>query len=168
MFKKSNTINKGRTPWNKGIPRRKETIEKIRKIKNTLYATEEGKEIKRKISNSLKGKVHNGTFKKGHTTNVGRKHDAELRKNWSKSKIGDKNPMWKGDTVKYFSLHEWIRNHLPKQICCQICGKNNILEVSSTNHTYTRNLDEWEWLCRSCHRIKDKNKTNMNDGCGFK
>ncbi|MGI0043108.1 MAG: hypothetical protein ACRD47_05290, partial [Nitrososphaeraceae archaeon] len=37
--------------------------------------------------------------------------------------LGEKNGMWKGDSVGYLSLHEWVRSHLPKVKFCQRCHK---------------------------------------------
>jgi len=39
------------------------------------------------------------------------------------SKLGDKNPMWKGDDVGINALHEWINNNRPKPESglCEFC-----------------------------------------------
>jgi len=72
------------------------------------------------------------------------------------SKKGAANPSWKGDGVGYKSLHEWVANHKHKPTLCEKCGEDKKLDLSSKGHTYTRNIDDWEWLCRKCHYEMDK------------
>ena len=68
---------------------------------------------------------------------------------------GNKHPGWKGDDVGVYALHEWVANRKPKPTVCESCKKNKPYDLSSNEHTYTRNPQDWEWLCRSCHRKKD-------------
>lgn len=79
----------------------------------------------------------------------------------SSSKMGENNPMWKGDKVKYNSLHEWVRNHLPKPEVCCICKKCPPFDLANISQKYTRNLSDWEYLCRRCHMIKDERIKNF-------
>lgn len=71
------------------------------------------------------------------------------------SKMGSNNPMWKVD-VGYAALHEWVKNNKPKLYCCEVCGQQKNLDLASINHTYTRNVIDWQWLCRKCHYEKDE------------
>lgn len=71
------------------------------------------------------------------------------------SRIGDKNPMWKGDKVGYHALHDWIKSRLPIPNKCQICFKKSKLDLSNKSDLYKRNLNDWEYLCRRCHMKKD-------------
>jgi len=90
-------------------------------------------------------------FKQGHQTRVGMKHPAyfiEKRK-------GDGNPGWKGTNVKYSSLHCWIRDNFEKKMECETCGKKCVTDWSHKTHIYTRNREEWQELCRSCHQFYD-------------
>ena len=68
---------------------------------------------------------------------------------------GEGNPQWKGDDVGYASLHMWITEHKPKPELCERCRMKKPHDLASVNHTYTRNLDEWEWVCRGCHMKSD-------------
>lgn len=72
----------------------------------------------------------------------------------SKSRRANRNGMWK-DKVGKCALHEYIARRLSKPIKCPKCKKELPLELSSTNHTYTRKLEDWEWLCRRCHMESD-------------
>jgi len=61
------------------------------------------------------------------------------------------------NSVGLIALHEWIKRHKPKPDKCMKCGKRTeLLELSNNNnHNYTRNIDDYEYLCHSCHKIKD-------------
>ena len=71
------------------------------------------------------------------------------------AKLGDKNPMWRGDKVKYWALHEWIKYRKPKPLLCEECHKKSPFDLANINHRYTRNLNDWQWICRRCHMLKD-------------
>ena len=83
------------------------------------------------------------------------------------SKIGNKNPMWKGDNVRYDALHEWIRNRKPKPEFCENCGVKPPYDLANISGRYKRDVNDFEWLCRSCHMNKDGRinnlKQNRND-----
>ena len=69
------------------------------------------------------------------------------------------NGMWKGDNVGYNSLHEWIRNHKIKSEFCEMCKSNKDTELANISGQYKRDIDDFLWLCRSCHMKFDyKNK----------
>lgn len=70
-------------------------------------------------------------------------------------KIGEKNPMWKADKVGYTALHGWVKRRKRKPNECDSCGKVKPLDLANISNKYLRNLDDWEWLCRSCHMNKD-------------
>ena len=58
---------------------------------------------------------------------------------------------WKGKEAGYLAIHKWVRNRKTKPENCECCGKKKRLTLSSKTHEYTRNLDEYKWLCYSCH-----------------
>lgn len=68
---------------------------------------------------------------------------------------GERNGLWKGDTVGYDSLHQWIKNHKPKPEFCEDCGKVKPYDLANISGEYKRDIDDFEWLCRSCHMKKD-------------
>lgn len=78
----------------------------------------------------------------------------ERNKKVSESRKGVKHPLWK-ENPSYESLHEWINNNKPKPILCGECHKEKKLEAANISGLYKRDLDDWEWLCRKCHMIKD-------------
>lgn len=95
-------------------------------------------------------------FEKGHRINIGRKHIFETRKKVGEAKKGNKNPAWQGNKVGYKALHTWLRKNYSQPDKCQRCGKITDKLELSCNGNYTRDIKDYEWLCRSCHWKKDK------------
>ncbi len=72
-------------------------------------------------------------------------------------KDGD-HPNWKDKNVKYRALHEYIIRKKPKGPRCEICGKlATRMELSNKDHQYSRNPNDYRWLCDDCHAKYDKN-----------
>lgn len=91
-----------------------------------------------------------------------------MRKNYSITKLGDKNPIWKGDDVGLKSLHGWIRNNLPKPDRCQKCNKKEKrLDAANISGEYHRDLSDWEYLCRVCHMLSDGRMRNRDKNGRF-
>ncbi|MCJ7805710.1 NUMOD3 domain-containing DNA-binding protein [Patescibacteria group bacterium] len=85
----------------------------------------------------------------------GRRHSEATREKMRQASLGSKNVMWKGNNVGYISLHLWVRSHKPKPVLCECCQLKPPFDLAAINGEYSRNLDNWEWLCRSCHMKKD-------------
>lgn len=64
----------------------------------------------------------------------------------------DKNPSWKESGYGKATIHEWITKRKPKPEFCENCGEYKKLELSNRNHQYSRKVNDYNWLCRSCHR----------------
>ena len=81
---------------------------------------------------------------------------------WHKGKkvpqiSGENHPRWKGDKVGRSALHAWLRKKKVKPEVCEICGEIKKLGLSF-NHAlgkYTRNPNDYKYLCRSCHALRD-------------
>lgn len=73
----------------------------------------------------------------------------------------EKNPNWKGDSVGYVALHEWVRSRKPKPLSCEICKINKPYDLANISQEYKRDVNDFEWLCRSCHMTKDKRLENL-------
>jgi hypothetical protein len=78
-------------------------------------------------------------------------------------KVGKHNPMWKGPKVGYKSLHEYMRVHYIKPELCECCHLKPSLDLANKG-TYDRNIQNWEWLCRRCHMVKDGRMNNLWKG----
>ena len=82
-------------------------------------------------------------------------------------KMGELNPNWKGDIVKYvrvssyLKLHRYMNKIIPKPELCSCCGKMPPYDLSNINGDYTRDPDGWEWICRKCHLLKDGRINNL-------
>ncbi len=85
----------------------------------------------------------------------GRKHTSETLQKMRQTKLGSSNPSWRGDDVGYSALHQWVVSRKPKPEFCEECGKNKPFDLASINDKYTRNINDWQWLCRNCHMKKD-------------
>lgn len=53
-------------------------------------------------------------------------------------------------------LHHYIRKRKTKQEYCTICNTKKKLQLASIGHIYTRDPNDYMWLCQSCHRLFDK------------
>ncbi|MEK6880161.1 MAG: DUF2256 domain-containing protein [Nanoarchaeota archaeon] len=67
---------------------------------------------------------------------------------------------WKGDDVKYGTLHDWVYRHLGKPTKCEFCGKKGLksrqIHWANKSHEYKRELSDWLQLCVKCHSKYDK------------
>lgn len=83
---------------------------------------------------------------------------------WNKDKkmpqfSGSNHPKWKGDNIKYGTLHDWIRRKLGRPSKCGICGtsESKRLEWSNISGEYKRDVSDFRSLCVKCHRKVDNN-----------
>ena len=67
----------------------------------------------------------------------------------------ENNRHWKGDKAGYKALHLWVRSHLERPKICPICNERETREVANLDGKYSRDLNTWKWLCRSCHLRMD-------------
>lgn len=89
----------------------------------------------------------------------------ELRKKASESKLDWKNPMWRGDEAGIGAVHKWIKRRLKKPPYCERCGKKkDKLDLANISQKYLRRLDDWEYICRSCHMKSDNRMDNLLKG----
>lgn len=92
-------------------------------------------------------------YLRGHNDTTG--HKKKQTHNYKHSKLGNKNPLWKGDKVSIIALHQWVNNHLPKPDLCQMCGNNLIYDLANVTGIYNRDFNNWKYLCRRCHMKSD-------------
>ena len=87
----------------------------------------------------------------------GRKHSEytkKLMKGPRESLQGENHPFWKGENVSLNKLHTWVSRRKIKPEKCECCGKIKKLDLASKGK-YTRNPEDYEWICRRCHMTKD-------------
>lgn len=119
------------------------------------------KETKKKIKESLRGKnigkwnlgrkASDETRKKMSLARKGKPFTEEHKKKLSESKKGIKHPLWKGDSVGYKSLHQWVSRELGIADVCFLCKSVSNVEWASKSHKYKRDLGDWIKLCKKCH-----------------
>jgi len=86
-----------------------------------------------------------------------KKHNIPIR-NRTEAMSKELGNNWKGDKAKYFAKHFYMRKYKTKPDRCEICGEKKKLELSSKDHKYTRNVDEYQYICKSCHVKYDESK----------
>lgn len=96
--------------------------------------------------------------KKGQGNPMWGKHTSQKQK--ESVKRGDEHPAWKGDKVGYSALHDWLIRKYGKPNKCEnlLCSKKGkkVFHLSNITGKYTRNKQEWAWLCVTCHNRFDK------------
>lgn len=130
------THNKGRVPWNKGVPGTDEFRKKMREVclgeNNPFYGKHHTEETKRKLSEANKGKTRSEEVKKrlsemnrGEKNHFfGKTHTVEARQKMSLKRVGKNNPQynkpWYNNGEKeahYFEGEQpegWVRGRLKR------------------------------------------------------
>jgi len=119
-------------------------------------------EVRRKISEGNRGKRLKEETKKKLSEAAHRRFENPE----NRMKIGmENNYAWKGDAVGYKTLHEWIRKYKPiPQTGCEHCHKNKPLHAANISGEYRRDVNDYIWLCGSCHKKFDiENKTHCQN-----
>jgi len=144
----------GKTPWNKGLPLSDQT--RI-KLSNSLKKTYSNPDIRKKISNSRKGK-----YKGEENHNYGRVFSEEYRKKLSDAQTGEKSVRWKGG-ISFIPYCPKFTKHRKKAVRdffenkCLCCGSESIekLSVHHIDHNKNQGCDGIPFnlvpFCRSCH-----------------
>ena len=75
---------------------------------------------------------------------------------------GEKNPMWKGDKIQRDSIHNWVARQWGSPKKCEICGTETAkkFEWSNKYHSYRRNREDWQRVCKKCHLAYDIKHNN--------
>jgi len=93
----------------------------------------------------------------------GFKHTKETIEKIRLAQLGDKGNNWKGDNIKPgVGLHQWVRKIFPKPDTCDICNINMPFDLANKG-IYDRNINNWWWLCRSCHMKLDGRIHNLRN-----
>lgn len=69
---------------------------------------------------------------------------------------GENHHSWKGCEVGYFCLHAWVKKYKPNPGVCNLCGSNKNVRISNISGQYLRDLNDYDYLCVSCHNSRDK------------
>jgi hypothetical protein len=78
------------------------------------------------------------------------------------SLIAEKNPSWKGNKAGKVSLHLYIKRRKIKPLLCEHCKEKPATDLANLkNHNYSRNIEDYAWLCHRCHQKMDKTFPNQ-------
>jgi hypothetical protein len=82
----------------------------------------------------------------------------------SKSKLGKKNGIWKGDNARTDTIHQWLSRNFGKANCCKNLNcaypQNKVKRWDYAlihGKKYSHNINNFIMLCRSCHIKYDRN-----------
>lgn len=83
---------------------------------------------------------------------------------------GERNSMWKNN-VGFSGIHSYILRHKSKLDECESCHRRCRLDLAfkddkagSKNKVYTRNVNDYHWLCRKCHMKRDGRLDKLHGG----
>ena len=82
-----------------------------------------------------------------------KKHGVSRRLNGGN--VSENHYRWKGDSVGYYALHNWIRKQKGKARKCEECGKEGRCHWANISGEYKRDINDFKSLCASCHRQYD-------------
>src|SRR5690348_9466681 len=51
----------------------------------------------------------------------------------------------------YTAIHRYAKRQIPKPDICEKCNKRPAEELSNKDHKYSIDLENWWYLCKSCH-----------------
>jgi hypothetical protein len=92
---------------------------------------------------------------------MGRKNN-EYIEHLNEKMINENNPMWKNNNIRKTTLHNWVRRRLSKPQVCEICNQNIPFDLANKTGIYSRDLNNWKWLCRKCHMESDGRMKNLH------
>ncbi len=72
-----------------------------------------------------------------------------------KVKMSEDNPNWRGEDATLLAIHRWVERRLHKPTICPICSNPGWMDLHNVDSKYSRNLEDWIWLCRRCHMTID-------------
>lgn len=79
----------------------------------------------------------------------------------SLAKLNEKNPKWKGDKAGLDAIHIWVLRNKPKPKFCEQCNIDEPKDLANISQKYKRDINDFEWLCRRCHMLKDGRMKNL-------
>lgn len=159
---KSNSISQ------KGKKLSEETKRKISKNNSRFWLGKKlPQKIRKKISLGNSNKKRTKKVKQQISRTIKKSYKERKIKNWrsgltkekdkrvslsekTKRKIALKT--FKGDNAGISAKHIWVKKIKLKPKFCEECGKEKKLELANIkNHQYTRNPNDYRWLCCKCH-----------------
>lgn len=100
----------------------------------------------------------------GNKFRLGMKLSDEHKRKIGAALMGDKAYNWKGENVKYRTLHNWLNAHLGKPDQCKHCGikaNGHLMHWANVSGEYKRDFSDWIRLCAKCHGKHDAERRVM-------
>jgi hypothetical protein len=70
--------------------------------------------------------------------------------------VGPDNPKWRGDDTSIATLHAYVIRHFAKAGVCDQCGSATSTDYALIkDRQYSRDRDDYQELCRTCHNRYD-------------
>lgn len=69
-------------------------------------------------------------------------------------RYGQENHAWRGDSVGYSGVHDYVKHRKTKPRACQICHREVKLQLANISGNYTRDVADYMWACHSCNILK--------------
>jgi len=124
--------------------------------KNPKYL---GKMKIRDRQNSKFMKINNPMFNENSKEKTSKGNKIAWQKKQIREKhLGKNHPLWKGNKVSYSALHNWLKREKLKPKRCENCKREKKLDLANISKEYKRDINDYKWLCRSCHKNFDKTK----------
>lgn len=77
---------------------------------------------------------------------------------------GTANPAYR-NSQEYAAIHAWVKRRLPKPSHCAMCQIKPPVDMANISGSYSRELNDWHFLCRKCHMDSDgRNKQLVRSG----
>lgn len=131
----------------------------IGKTYEEIFGVEKAKQMKEKRRQQwLKNNPATKRKGKSDVEWIGKEKAQQRASKISEGRIAENNPNWKGDNVGYAALHGWIKRRKPKPLLCEECNKKKAFDLANKDHKYKRDVNDYRWLCRSCHQKYDYKK----------
>lgn len=88
---------------------------------------------------------------------TGRKASPETRAKMAEAHRGPRNHNWKGDSIGYSALHEWLARNFAKTGTCEECRFSDVsrTEWANISGEYRRDRADFRELCPRCHKLAD-------------
>ncbi len=125
-----------------------------------------GKEYNNKRSLGQHLRFHNKKEREKASLRQLGKNNSNYGNHTSKNK-GKNNPNFKPNSIKFSTIHMFIGKRKEKPDKCERCKKENCRIELSFNHDlgdYTRNPNDYEYLCCKCHKQRDMQEFGVKFG----
>jgi hypothetical protein len=78
--------------------------------------------------------------------------------------LDERNIEWKGNKASRLAIHFWVIRRKEKPELCEECNKKPPFDLANISGKYLRDINDYRWLCRSCHMHTDGRIKNLWKG----